>query len=308
MGPADPVARNRHPFSHFIGPSGEVDDTIILIGIPETMGVDIAFVVSRVASLGARVEHAVVVIQCKNTAASTVAEVMMTLHPGCQHVTTATRRKLLGLPSVGPSKSTNGYESWESLCSDSTHSFLYADWIRVPVLSREVSLDLQSFSNAVSRGDVYDYLSCQKWTQEQLTAAERSPMVWISLGNAVTDAAAATSFATLNRVGHPDFSATVLAALLAHTATTSSVRLQHHHMWIPVPVEAARQVLNGSSWASLHEKKSPSTRPRRLGLGIVKRTATGVLRRRRIVEVRPADSESEGGLGEDEAVALETRK
>lgn len=218
------VAGDDACLQRFISTPGIVDDSIILLNTSCNMGADVVFLAYRDDER----KHALVVVQCKNDAEATVADVMLTLHPGTQFLSNMARKLLLGLPVAarGPC-ALPGRAGYSALASSAAGSFLCRDWIRVPVVARAVAAAVVTYSANVARGDPFsDDCADLNWDDDACAAAAASPVVWIS---------------TAARMMHPPagaFPESVRAAIVGESSS-SELPLRHYDLWRPRSVRDA---------------------------------------------------------------------
>jgi hypothetical protein len=201
----------------FVLDDDRYDDTVILYDLPKRMGLDVAFLVSYpqtedvprreavrrqaaappsagagTASMAvpttAHRNFRVVGLQLKNTAASTLADVMLTLHPGTQLLTNAQREALLAgknFRRAAGGASGAGSADWlDFIAFAAEQPQLATDWIRVPVVARAVHGDVYRFAGQLAAGALERrFLERFTWTADRQAAAARSPVVIASLNS-----------------------------------------------------------------------------------------------------------------------------
>ena len=235
-GEGDPTPLERY----FVETSGAIDDSYIVYNTPVEMGGDIAFLVSRVAPVdsggGGDVcngrQYKPVILQSKNDERATVAETLLTLHPGTQFLHNSTRKRLLHLPIDNVSiSSQHGWNKWDALARDAGKGFLSRNWVRVAVVARPLDEEIPAFSLAAAVSDPSD-AHVLAWSDSQRQLAARSPVVWISL---------AREFPMCTGV----LPESVRRALVP-PRRRALMHLLHHDLWIPASVGDAAQLLSGA--------------------------------------------------------------
>lgn len=248
------------PFqSYFVKPDGGIDDSRVIFNIPTAMGVDIAFLVSRVAPahadgaesgkiFGGR-QFKLVVLQCRNVVDSTVADTLLTLHPGTQFLNNLARCRLLKLTAEHPTRATQaGWDKWSALAVDRGKSFLVRNWVRIAVVARALDPKIAAFSLAAATADVTDG-HVRGWNESQCDLAANSPVVWVSLAKPFAPCAGVfPDSVRRSLVGiAADADCSTASAYGGAPQTTggsaaprqSQMTLLHHDLWVPVPVSDA---------------------------------------------------------------------
>ena len=240
-------------FQQLVRADGSGDVGVVLVGLPEYMGVDAAFVVSRPAAGGT--EYALVALQFKNSPTATAADVLLTLHPGTQYLYDAARRMLLGLDKETPQSlqiarpCAYRWPNWAAL--DNAATFLTRDWIRVPVVARPIHADVQAFSNVCADGgNKRAWPVTRGWTRADDDAAARSPVVWVSMH----DAASARQDYAACYTG-PAFPAAALRALTCPDPKAPVLQLAGHGLWVPRSIADAYALVQRITAANVNRKQ-----------------------------------------------------
>lgn len=255
-------AGDHTPFRrYFFNADGGIDDSRIVFDTPLDLGGDIAFLVSRVKPVppvdtggsdvfGGR-QFKLVVMQCRNVIDATVAETLLTLHPGTQYLNNLARNHLLGLTRdrvVRATQSGTSWKRWNALTFDDGKSFLTRNWLRIAVVARALDNAIPAFSLAAATENVTDS-HVRAWTATQRRLAALSPIVWVSL--AAPFARCSGGFPESVRKALVAVADETTAAIVAARASTASaappqlsrMMLLHHELWIPTSVsDAARLV------------------------------------------------------------------
>jgi len=190
----------------FVLDDGSLDDTVVLYNMPERMGLDVAFMVSSAPMTGAvgagaaragaagsgsaspaasaHRDFRVVGLHFNNTANS-LADVMLTLHPGTQLLTNTQREALLSCRGFTRALGGGGAGSadWlDFMAFAAEQPQLATDWIRVPVVARPVHSHVYKFAGQLAAGALdRRFLERFTWTAARRGAAARSPVVIASL-------------------------------------------------------------------------------------------------------------------------------
>jgi hypothetical protein len=214
----------------FIGADGVPLVDTVIHGLPTNMGAGVAFLVYQDLAEGGR-RYALVAVQCTNKAASSVPEVLLTLHPGTQYMVNGAREELLAIGNPTEVRVCEDWPDWTSLwqeakSNDALHC-LVDGWIRVALVARPVDTAVVTFSRDVVEDTVGDALG---WTGSQRRAAAASPIVWLSLAPAPLMAEPTNAFPQ-----------SVRKALVSTTDTGSALTLRADmkHVWLPRTVEDA---------------------------------------------------------------------
>jgi len=237
----------------FVLDDGRHDDTVILFDLPKRMGLDVAFLVSysptkAVPRRGAVPRHAatppsagagtasialpatahrnfrVVGLQLKNAADSTLADVMLTLHPGTQLLTDPQREALLSGRGFTRALGGGGAGSadWlDFMAFAAEQPQLATDWIRVPVIARPVHSHVYKFAGQLAAGALdRRFLERFTWTAARQEAAAHSPVVFASLH--------AEAWLPVD-----------IRRALAASSTSAMMLNRDPSVWVPVPVSSA---------------------------------------------------------------------
>jgi hypothetical protein len=188
------------PLNHLLDCDDNIREDIILVGIDPLMDIDLVFISSYDSQIYSGEKGAqLVVIQCKNRTKGTLAEVLVTLQPGCQYITKEERELLLKNASltkriVDPKLRADPKSNVESLITVQENeivnfsgvqyygsrkwkafhdllegrSLFQKDWIRIGLVARKVA------------GKVYSRLL-------QFNEAHSSQIVLLNLSSGVPD-------------------------------------------------------------------------------------------------------------------------
>jgi hypothetical protein len=214
----------------FIGADGVPLVDTVIHGLPTNMGADVAFLVYQELAGGGR-RYALVAVQCKNKAAGSVPQVLLTLHPGTQYMVNGAREELLAIGNPTEVRVCEDWLDWTSLWQEAKSNdalqCLVDGWIRVALVARPVDTAVVTFSRDVVEDTVGDALG---WTGSQRRAAAASPIVWLSLAPAPLMAEPTNAFPQ-----------SVRKALVSTTDTGSALTLRADmkHVWLPRTVEDA---------------------------------------------------------------------
>ena len=237
----------------FITFDDAIDDSVVLYDLPTAMGIDVLLLVREThvggvpasAAMAAPPSYRTVGFQLKDTIASTLEQVLRTLHPGTQYLSNQQRALLVNRSATGFDVSTGLISpAWDDYAAFAARfSSLAKNWIRVPTVARPIDSKLYSFAALVSEGGLpaplvdrfYDFFGRfgLRWGASERRAAARlvaasaasSPVVFASLQS--------TMWLT------PDDRAAFV------TQSTSVMMLTKNlHVWAPVSVEAAMQAVH----------------------------------------------------------------
>ena len=262
-------AKNLSPFQrYFVNDDGSIDDSRVVYNIPVAQGGDVVFLVSRIAPtadgasdggdiFGGR-QYKLVVLQCKNDQHASVADTLLTLHPGTQFLQNLARHRLLQLPSKSFHYAKQaGWQQWEALARDAGLAFLTRNWVRIAVVARPVATEIPEFSLAAAVTDETD-THVRSWTSAQRHLAARSPVIWVSLFEKFDDCVGVFP----DTVRRAIVAATVVDS--EHSTNASAVgrpcmTLLHHELWIPASVSQAAELIAQveAEAASKKEKAAP---------------------------------------------------
>jgi hypothetical protein len=211
----------------FVTSSGELDTSCIVYDWPAAMGLDATVLVHR--TVGAKRQYALVALQSKTQASSSVRDSLRTLHPGCQYLPNGARDVVLRLTPGGTvaEPAAAAWDDWRALDMEPAYQCLTRNWIRVAVVARQVHGDVLRFSYDIAEGKA-DAMPAA-WTTAHCSAAYGSPIVWVSLARTQT--------------GPSDFPESVRAALVGTTNTGATLNLCNSDLWVPASIQDAAAAL-----------------------------------------------------------------